>query len=145
MFKSFLTRCIINDRHVNGISISLLIGFSFSFFFLSFFFISLFFISFFFFSLFFFSLFFCCFFSLSLSLRFIFVCFSVTFSNNFTISISRKLIIANTFLTITDQKTIVIKDITRTVLVRLKTCYRICFNDTTQPIQTFVIKQGPIG
>ena len=134
MFKSFLTRCIINNRHVNGISIGLLIGFSFSFFFLSFFFISFFFISFFFisfffFSLFFFSLFLCCF--LSLSFRFIFIGFSVTFSNNFTIGISGKLIIANTFFTITYQETIVIKDITRTVLVRLKTCYRIGFNNTT--------------
>ena len=140
MFKSFLTRCIINDRHVNGISISLLIGFSFFFFslffislfFFNLFFFSLFFISFFlclFISFFFFSLFFCCF--LSLSLRFIFIGFSVTFSNNFTISISGKLIVTNTFLIITHQKTIVIKDITRTIFIRLYTCYRICFNNTT--------------
>ena len=132
MFKSFLTRCIINDRHINSISIGLLIGFSFNFFFLSFFFISLFFISFFlclFFSLFFFSLFFRCF--LSLSFRFIFIGFSVTFSNNFTIGISGKLIVANTFLIITHQETIVVKDITRAVFIRLKAYYRICFNNTT--------------
>ena len=134
MFKSFLTRCIINDRHVNGISISLLISFSFSFFFVGFFFVgffffSLFFISLFFFSLFFFSLFFRYF--LSFSFRFIFIGFSVTFSNNFTIGISGKFIVANTFLIITHQKTIVIKDITRTIFIRLYTCYRINFNNTT--------------
>ena len=140
MFKSFLTRCIINDRHVNGISISLLIGFNFSLFFVDFFFFSLFFISFlfhFFFSFFLISFFLCFFISLffrcflSLSLRFIFIGFSVTFSNNFTISISGKLIVANTFLTITYQETIVIKDITRTVFICLYACYRISFNDTT--------------
>ena len=143
MFKSFLTRCIVNNRHINSISIGLLINFSFNFFFLSFFFISLFFISFFFFSLFFFSLFFRCF--LSISFRFILIRFGITFSNNLTISISCKFIITNTFLTITHQETIVVKDITRAVFIRLKACYRICFNDTTQPIQTFIIKQGSIS
>ena len=154
MFKSFLTRCIINDHHVNGISISLLIGFNFSLFFVGFFFFSLFFISFFlclFFSFFlisflfrfFISLFSRCF--LSLSLRFIFIGFSVTFSNNLTISISGKLIVANTFLTITYQETIVIKDITRAILIRLKACYGISFNNTTQPVQTFIIKQSSIS
>ena len=142
MFKRFLTRCIINDRHVNGISISLLIGFNFFLFFFSFFFISFFFFSLFFFSFFlsfFFSLFLCRF--LSLSFSFIFIRFRITFSNNFTISISGKFIVTNTFFTITYQKTIVVKNITRTILVRLHTSYRVCFNDTTQPIQTFIIKQ----
>ena len=142
MFKSFLTRCIINNSHINGIRIGLLISFSFSFFFVGFFFFSLFFISFFFISLFFFSLFFISFlfrffFSfffcrfLSLSPSFIFIGFSVTLRNHLTIFISRKLIVTDTFLIITHQETIIVKDITRTVFICLYACYRISFNNTT--------------
>ena len=135
MFKGFLTCRIINHFYRNLIRIGLLICFLLTtslFSFLRFLGFLHFFSFFSFFSfLCFFSFF--SFFSFTSFFRFsfIFIRFRITFSNNFTISISGKLIIPNTFFTITYQETIVVKNITRAIFVRLKACYVISFNDTT--------------